>query len=268
MQHKSAWWGKSAGIVGVMFTLAACGLLGSKLHQPPKPLVTPKVGECRNLTFAAVTASTNQDPTVSCDSSHTAVTVSVGKLAENGQTAAMDLNSATLQNQLAAACPAAVLKHVGGGRDRLDLSRIEAILFMPTDDELKRGANWYRCDLVVVGKPKILTALPRTMNHVLAKPTGLDRWGICGTAAPSAPSFSRIICSMPHTWRAVALVTLPTGVKYLDAGTTNTARDNCRKIALSAAKGAAKYTWSFEWPNAEQWESGQRFGLCWLPTSP
>ena len=70
---------------------------------------------------------------------------------------------------------------------------------------------------------------------------------------------------MRHSWRAVSLVSLPPKSRYLAKAATAHASAICHNIAANAANGALKYSWSFEWPNHQQWLAGQRFGLCWLP---
>ena len=55
-----------------------------------------------------------------------------------------------------------------------------------------------------------LISLPRTMKGALDAPDALDRFGTCGTAAPDAPVFERVVCADKHSWRAVDVVDLPT----------------------------------------------------------
>ena len=60
-----------------------------------------------------------------------------------------------------------------------------------------------------------LFPLPAKLKGVLDREGALDRFGTCGTAAPDAPGFSRVVCSEKHKWRAVDTMTLPSDKPYL-----------------------------------------------------
>lgn len=266
--------GKAGLIVAVtaLSVLTACGTAKAPTTHPssPSPVrntpATPQSGTCHALTFTTALGSSDPTPSVACTQTHTAVTVAVGTLADPSQ-APTDINSASVQQRLAVDCPKAVHTYVGGDDTTFDLSMIQAVWFIPTTTEIARGATWYRCDLVVVSGTNQLAPLPPTMQNALAAPNALNQWGICGTAAPSDKAFARILCSTPHTWRAVSLVQLPPTAGYLDKTVAANASNSCRDVASKAAKGALKFTWSFEWPNEQKWQAGQRYGWCWLPST-
>jgi hypothetical protein len=100
---------------------------------------------------------------------------------------------------------------------------------------------------------------------VLDAEGALDRFGTCGTAAPDARGFSRVVCSEKHKWRAVDVIDLPSNRPYLAKDATATADAACKDIASERADGSLEFTWSFEWPTKAQWASGQRYGYCWVP---
>lgn len=252
----------------IVVIVAACGTTTPAPAAKPKPTPPPPaplVGVCRDLTFAAAAATSDSSPTVACTQKHTAVTVAVGTLVDKSQLKTLDINAPAVQQRLAVSCPKAVAAYVGARGRTFDLSQVQGLAFVPTPAQIASGANWYRCDLVVLAGPNTLAALAGTMHNALAQARGLDRWGTCGTAAPSAKTFRRVVCSSHHTWRAVAVIAIPAKSAYLAKSTSRTASLACRRIAATAAHGASKYTWSFEWPNQQQWLAGQRFGLCWLP---
>jgi hypothetical protein len=252
----------------MLLVVAACGTTAPHPAAKPKPTPPPPapiVGACRTLTFAAAAAPSDSTATVPCTAKHTAVTVAVGTLVSKARLKTLDINSASVQQTLAVNCPKAVQAYAGGRGRIFDLSQIQALPFVPTPAQIAKGANWYRCDLVVLAAPNTLAVVTGTLRNVLAAARALDRWGTCGTAAPSVRTFKRVLCSQRHTWRAVALINIPKSSRYLAKRTSQAASLACRKVAAKEARGASKYTWSFEWPNQQQWQAGQRFGLCWLP---
>lgn len=258
----------------VLAAVAACGGAGNpaSTHSAQHPSATPspaapKAGDCRNLTYADALGSSDETPTIDCTQSHSAVTVAVGPLVDPAHLQATDINDPSVQHELAVSCPKAVRAYAGGTDNTFDLSTIEALWFIPTPAEIAKGANWYRCDLVVLSGPNQLAAIPASMQNALANPSALNQWGTCGNTAPSDKAFQRQLCSAPHSWRAVSIAQLPPTAIYLDQTATANAGNDCRKVATAAANGALKFTWSFEWPNEQAWQAGQRYGLCWLPTA-
>jgi hypothetical protein len=39
----------------------------------------------------------------------------------------------------------------------------------------------------------------------------------------------------------------------------------CRDVAADATDDPLDLTWSQESPTREQWDAGQRYGICWVP---
>lgn len=258
-------------VCAILVIVSACGTATTPRSTPkPRPIPAPPapaVGACRVLTFAAAAAASDSTAAVPCARPHTAITVTVGALVSKAQLKSLNINSPAVQQLLTVSCPKSVAAYVGGSSAIFDLSQIQAVSFVPTATQIAKGANWYRCDLVVLAGAHTLASFTGTMRHALAPPHALDRWGTCGTAVPSSRSFKRVLCSAHHSWRAVALVQIPRGAGYLSKNTSRAASLACRKIAAKAAHGALKYAWSFQWPNAQEWRAGQRYGLCWLPRS-
>ena len=255
-------------VCAILVIVAACGTVAPHKAAKPKPTPPPPaplVGTCRTLTFAAAAAASDSTATVPCTQKHTAITVSVGTLVDPAHLKRLDINAPAVQQRLAVSCPKAVQAYVGRSGPTFDLSQIQALAFVPTPGQIARGANWYRCDMVVLAGPSALAAVTGTMRNALVPSRALDRWGTCGTTTPSAKTFKRVICSTRHSWRAIAVINIPKSSGYLAKTTSTAAGLACRKIATKAAHGALKYSWSFEWPNKQQWLAGQRFGLCWLP---
>lgn len=179
----------------------------------------------------------------------------------------MAVDSDAVQAQLARRCPRRLAAYVGGHETDRRLSRLETVWFGPTVEQADRGARWFRCDLVALQRDGTLAPLGPRMRGVLGHPSALESWGTCGTAAPSEQDFQRVICSQPHRWQAVDVIALPASAAFLGKRADRAADARCHDVASSRAGGRLKFAWSFEWPTREQWNAGQRYGYCWLPTS-
>lgn len=107
--------------------------------------------------------------------------------------------------------------------------------------------------------------LPTRAKGILDKPAGAQ-FATCGTGSPAKEGFAKVACKLPHQWRAAKSIQIPAGSKYLDAGATQVADQSCKDAAASAAGNNLKYTWGFTWSTKEQWDTGFRKGICWLPT--
>jgi hypothetical protein len=101
---------------------------------------------------------------------------------------------------------------------------------------------------------------------VLGSTAALDEFGLCGTSAPGARGFQRVICGRSHSWRAIDTIGLPGGARYPGTATVRKAGDSdCKDLAQARSDNSLKYRYGWEWPTREQWDRGQRFGYCWVP---
>jgi hypothetical protein len=202
--------------------------------------------------------------TVPCGKPHTSQTFKVGKLSlvEDGHLLAID--SAAVRRQMADACPDTA-PLLGGDRTAQRLSRFEVVWFGPSLEQADAGADWYRCDVVAVRSEGRLLPLPARLQGALGRSGALDRFGTCGTTSPDRKNFARVLCSQRHSWRAVDVVDLPAGARYLAKDVAAQGNARCKDIATDRAGGALEFSWSFEWPTRAQWASGQRYGYCWVP---
>ncbi|MFL6160041.1 MAG: septum formation family protein [Marmoricola sp.] len=236
---------------------------GTTTNAAPSP--APRVGACYVLDVRAALRATSSLAPVSCSRRHTAVTVSVGRVQPVLDGHLLALDSTRVQSQIADRCLRSVDAYVGGSTGRQRLSRVQAVWFNPTPPQADRGALWYRCDLVVSSGTRAFAPLPRTTKGLLEPAGAMNRWGTCGTASPSSKHFQRVLCSAGHTWRARTTTTLPRGTAYLSAKATKAANSRCRDVAAHLSPNSTKLRWAFEWPNRDQWRSGQRYGFCWTP---
>jgi len=231
----------------------------------PTPPAAPPPRACYDMDFASAVKPTTTAQPVACTAPHTAVTIRVGTIKPvlDGHLLAVD--SDAVQQQIATRCRAAEAAWVGGDEETRRLSRLTVVWFSPSLEESDRGALWFRCDLVALAGHDQLAPLPRKTRNLLSVDGALDRFGTCGTTAPGAPKFQRVICSQRHTWRARATVELPAHARYLGKTAGAAADSTCHDVDARLAADALKLRWSFEWPTREQWDAGQRYGLCWTP---
>ncbi len=228
----------------------------------------PRAKACYRLTGAELTKPTNASTPVPCASRHTAQTIYVGTLdmVVDGHSVAVD--SATVQKQLSTTCPRKLAAYVGGSATARDLSRFNVVWYSPTLEQSDQGADWFRCDLIAFAAQDQLAALPGTarLKGVLGSAAALDEFGLCGTSAPGARGFQRVICGRGHTWRAIDTIGLPGGPRYPGTATVRKAGDSdCKDLAQARSDNSLKYRYGWEWPTREQWDRGQRFGYCWIP---
>jgi hypothetical protein len=231
----------------------------------PPPPAPPKVGACHELTLQQATDPVGSGDPVPCGRPHTAQTYKVGRLSSLADGHLLAVDSTAVQARLATTCTPALPAYLGGDQTAQRLARFGPVWFGPSLEQADAGADWFRCDVVGLRKDGVLITLPRKMKGVLDAPDALDRFGTCGTAAPDAKNFQRVVCADRHSWRAVDDVDLPPSTHYLAKDAAAAGDAACKDVAAERADGALKYTWSFEWPTRANWAAGQRYGYCWVP---
>jgi hypothetical protein len=263
-------------LVPLLVVVAGCSSGEERAREPekspaaavssaPPPPADPAVGSCHALTASEAADPVDAGGPVPCRGPHTSVTVKVGRISPLVDGHLLAVDSRTVRAQIAKACPDEPGPYVGGDPTTQRLSRFEVVWFAPSLEQADAGADWYRCDVVAVRSQGQLLRLRARLKGVLDQDGALDRYGTCGTAAPAARGFSRVVCSQRHSWRAVDVVELPRKARYLAKDVGATADSACKDVAAERANGALKYTWSFEWPTRAQWSTGQRYGYCWVP---
>ena len=100
---------------------------------------------------------------------------------------------------------------------------------------------------------------------MLGTQAGRDRYAMCGTAAPDDPDFERVICSRPHSWRAISTVDFDPGAYPGADAVRARGQGPCEDAGAQVADDPLDYEWAYEWPTAAQWKQGQTFGRCWAP---
>jgi len=217
------------------------------------------------LDYDAAVAPTNDSPAVPCSARHSSVTYAVGELDTLVDGHLLAVDSEQVQAQVATACPRRLEEFLGGDAADRQLSMLRAVWFTPTVEQSDAGANWYRCDVIAVAADERLARLTGRLAGVLESPAGRDRYGMCGTDAPDAAGFTRVICSTEHAWRAIATVPFADGPYPGVGAARQRGQGPCEEAGREVADDALDFQWGYEWPTAEDWRAGRRFGLCWAP---
>jgi hypothetical protein len=231
----------------------------------PAPPAAPPQGACYQLSYDAALAPTTRGRDVDCAEQHTAQTFHVGRLDRlvGGRLLAVDARA--LQEQVADTCPDLLSDFIGGSEEQQRLSMLRAVWFTPTVAESDAGADWFRCDAVMIARADALQPVTGPLGGTLATEAGRERAGMCGTAEPGTDGFERVACAQPHSWRALRTVALGDG-DYPGEGPAQAAGEEpCRAAARAAAPDPLDFQWGYEWPTAEQWTGGQTYGICWAP---
>jgi Septum formation len=240
----------------------------STSSAPAVPAAPPS-GACYRLRSRELTRPASSSRPVPCGGVHTSVTIHVGRLDTRVSGRSVAADSDVVTERLAAGCRRQLAAYVGGSRTARDLSRLNVVWFSPTPEQTGLGAAWSRCDLIAFDRADALLALPpaRRLRGVLGRPGALDTYGLCGTAAPGARGFERVICGRRHAWRAIDTVPLPGGSRYPGAARVRRAGDaRCKAAARARAANTLRFRYGWEFPSAEQWTVGQHFGYCWVPS--
>lgn len=237
--------------------------------QAPVPRATeppaPEDRACYDLTYDGALSPTSEKAPLACDRPHTAMTYAVGRLDNvvGGHLVAVD--SQRVQASVAATCPARFAPFVGGSPEALALSMLRSVWFTPTVAQSDAGAEWYRCDVIAVAGDERLAPLTGRLAGVLTTAEGRARYAMCGTTAPDAEAFERVLCSAPHAWRAIDVADFAPGTYPGEDAARARGQGPCEDAGREVAQDPLAFEWGYEWPTAKQWQAGQTFGRCWAP---
>jgi hypothetical protein len=225
----------------------------------------PSPGDCHAMTLRQVTAVSAENTSTDCLHRPTTITVAVGTLKVKGRRVAP--SSPAAQDLMRRTCEPKVARWLGADPGELRTSRLTAVWFVPTPEQVQAGAHWFRCDLVGFDRGTHLFPLPapHQLQGALRGDRG-ERYALCGTAKPGARNFQRVTCSLKHSWKAISAIELSGGKTYPGvAAVRDGGTKPCSSRARAAAGGATRYDYGWEWPTAQQWRAGQHYGYCWAP---
>lgn len=188
---------------------------------------------------------------MSCERSHTSRTFAVPSVPRGVPMGDTD----ALQRVVDRACRPAYHRAVSTDiRERL-LSAYSYVWFAPTDQQVRQGARWVRCDLVVFGGTSTLVPLPPAQVPALGTAPYPDREARCYVGR----RFLVTACSRPHQLRARSVYQLRAGRYPSEAELQRTAERRCAPVAGRR--------WTAFPPSREDWRGGFRYVVCTSRTS-
>lgn len=227
-------------------------------------LTPPTLGTCRNLTAADLTHASNGSDLVACSKAHTAQTFAVGPLPTSTGSDYQDPRDGKFVYRT---CQQAFGAFLGADDSVAMRVQLSWAWFRPSEKAWKRGARWYRCDLV--GGPAGATALRDlpTDGKGLFSTSYPDEWMTCARGATVA-SGTKVACSEKHGWRAVTTVKIgqPTDPYPGDRIVEVTTRDYCSDSVGGWMHYPPDYDFGYSWFREAQWKAGNRRSICWART--
>ncbi|GGO86455.1 hypothetical protein GCM10011584_08800 [Nocardioides phosphati] len=227
----------------------------------------PSRGACRVLDAHDVRLTTNATRTVSCSKRHTAETYAVGELPAALDHAAYDSEEVALAGYRA--CNDAFAEHLGADESVVMRTVLTWRWFRPSEKAWKKGARWYRCDLLAgtTAAGHDLPALPRRTEGLLHSSKPADRWMVCGRG-PSVSTSRKVPCSRPHDWRAATTIKVgEPGEAYPgDREIEVKTHEYCRTSISAWLNYAVDFQFGYTWFHKDEWEAGNRRSVCWART--
>lgn len=234
--------------------------------KTPEPAKPPQTATCRRLDYAAISRYSNATPTVPCTQPHTAYTFAVARLPASVSVHGVSIGNRSIQDAASAQCRQAFATYIGGSPATRALARLSSTYFLPTQRDFALGANWVRCDVIALQTFNELAAVPRKVAGFLNHEGALTSYGVCSDGDPGAAGSRLLMCSEPHTYRALAALRLGSeNAGYPGKAVTATeGQQRCADL-VAAREGADKgYSYAWTYPTVTDWSTGQRFGYCWL----
>jgi hypothetical protein len=227
----------------------------------------PTEGDCHDLTATQSRRPHDAELPVQCRKTHTTQTYYVGTF-DLGIIGDRSPSTADVAEFVTPRCDRRFARWVGGERSTRILSRAHPVWFVPNDRDIRLGARWFRCDLVVSATEDRLATLPRNSANILASESALDEYGLCSRGSPERPHSDAVVCSRGHSWQAFSAIRVhskgsddayPTRKRMRDA------RDQCRAQARRELDYPLEWKYGWQPPTRDQWAGGLRWGLCWVP---
>ena len=228
----------------------------------------PEVGECRALTFADISRYADDSPVRSCTGEHTSYTFAVEDLPSDVAFTGVQIQNDAVQAAAAETCTSRFTAYIGGDARTRTLARLTTTYFVADQEDFDRGAHWVRCDVVALQSASSLAPLPRRLEHILDTGKALDDYGVCSDGDPGSADSALVMCTQPHTFRAVTALRLGgSDDPYPGADATRAdGESECKDFIADLLGVTGGFTYGWTYPSATDWSGGQRFGYCWNST--
>ncbi len=250
-------------VVGLVLALASSILAGCGFGPPSPP---PEKGACRELTQHDLTLANNDSPVVDCSKQHTAETYLVGTFPASLDN--YDINDPALGSYVHDVCQTGFLTYTGASNSLSLRTLLTWVWFRPTTSDWKKGARWFRCDVVGGGAQSTqLLDLPLTVRGILIGNPD-DAWMACAKG-DSIDGSVKVPCSSDHNWRAVSTVVLG-GVDDPypgDAEVIQKTSQFCHDSVSAWLGYPAEFDFGYTWFDQNKWDAGNRRSVCWAMTN-
>ncbi len=229
----------------------------------------PAAGECRQLGYGDISVFTDETPPISCTKPHTAYTFDVKDLPADIAFTGVQIENDAVQGFAGDSCRTSFARFIGGDAADRALSRLTVTYFVPDQRHFDRGAHWVRCDVIALESANVLAELPRKLSGILDDKNSPARFGVCSQAEPGTPGPALVMCGEDHAYRALAALRLGgTDAPYPGERAAKVdGRQRCEDFVDEALGPGGGYTYTWTYPLPSDWQTGQRFGYCWLKTT-
>lgn len=250
-------------VVTILVTLTGCG--STATGDASASTTPPAVGVCRMLSAAEVSRPSNASRAVACSEPHDTETFAVGTLPRTLADKAYD--DPALDRWAYTTCSAAFSPYLGTDESTAMRSLLSWIWFRPSEAAWKRGARWYRCDVLGgAATQDRYVDLPTTTKNLL-QGRGDDHWMACAKGRSVATS-TKVPCSATHNWRAATTIRLgEAGDGYPgDVAVRAKTKTFCADSIDAWLGYPSDYDYGYTWFGEQEWAAGNRRSVCWAGT--
>lgn len=231
--------GPVTGLVAALVIALAAGLLTSYAAAQAAGSDRPAVGECRALRFGQISGRSDTSTPVACSTAHTDRVIKVADLPSGITWDALTDTQATRLG--VTECTPAFRRALGQNDKVRDSTAYAWIFFEPTLAQRTSGANWIRCDLILL-EGRALQHLPTDSVPALGsgKPSDKVRRCLVGTRHLTT------VCAAIHTFRATGAFALR-GSYPGTATLAGIARKRCPALVSTPRRFLFSHEPAFTW---------------------
>jgi Septum formation len=251
--------------------LLALGLVAAACSAPAHReteadrVTPPRTGSCRDLSARDVAKPTNATPVIACSGRHTAETFAVGTLPKEAGSAYGDKRQGRFVYDT---CTAGFRDYLGADESLAMRIQLSWAWFGPSERGWRKGARWYRCDVVGGAEgARQLRALPPRVRGLFSAGQP-DAWLTCARGT-SVATGTKVPCSQAHDWRAISTIKVgqPTDAYPGDRIVQVRSRDLCSEWIGAWSHYPADYDYGYTWFHEAEWSAGNRRSVCWARTA-
>jgi hypothetical protein len=219
------------------------------------------------LTVDDISPPSNDTPTVPCSQPHTSLTIAVG-IFTAAQMTNQHLSDGTLGNLALQRCTDRWRETVGGTVSTQHMSLLGLAYYLPNQQQLSKGARWYRCDVILGGTDGLgLQNLPNDVDGILDG--GIPETVRACRTTPDFTSGHAVPCSRHHVLRAIGTTPLPDEEKFPgNAALRAASAKGCNRVISRWLKGRVDGGDAYQWPDRTGWNVlGDHTATCWTVTT-